>query len=175
MNDRLRELILYIAQEMERDSHAGRGRVKLAKLVWRSDFAAYWSLGESITGATYVVDQLGPKPELEYSLTQQMIADGDLKWDSGFDQAKVPVALRDPDLSQFSAQQIAVVDRQLTDQRNVSAGSMVAESHQFAGYKHAAKHGRDTEIPYESVFWANTDDGLEGWEQEHAQSLAVAA
>ena len=48
---KLRELILYLATRMERDQHAGQGRIKLAKLLWLTDFEAYRRFGRSIDDA----------------------------------------------------------------------------------------------------------------------------
>lgn len=175
--DRLRELMLYLAQEMERTHHAGRGRIKLSKLAWRSDFAAYWLLGEPITGVTYTADELGPKPQEEYSVTEAMIEDGIFTWDNDWDTAKRPKALRKPDLKGvgITKDQQKVIDRQLEENQALTGEEMKDAAHKFPGYIHAWEGeggGRDTVIPYESVFWDDAE--LEPWEHEHAAAIVAA-
>lgn len=58
--EKLRELILYIAQKSLSDTRCGA--VKLNKLLYYCDFTAYRKLGKSITGAEYQHLQEGPAP-----------------------------------------------------------------------------------------------------------------
>lgn len=174
MSTPLKELILYIAQQMEAGSHAGRGRIKLAKIVWLADFSAYWELGEPLTDASYIADTLGPKFENELELTNAMIDAGEFKWEAGFDRQKLPKALRDPDMSGFSPEQMAIIDRQIQENRHLSGYAIKERSHEFPGYKHAIAEGHGTPIPFESVFWENRESTLP-WEEELAAELASAA
>jgi hypothetical protein len=73
---RLEDLILYTAQKMERDHHAGIGLIKLAKLLWRIDFTAYWRLERPITEATYKADKFGPAPVQELLAIRDLEAAG---------------------------------------------------------------------------------------------------
>src|SRR4051794_5527864 len=91
---KLKELILYIAARMEEDDHAGQGRIKLAKLLWLSDFEAYRRIGNSITGARYVADELGPAPVDELLAVRDLEGSGDLSIEAGYDQQRLPRAQR---------------------------------------------------------------------------------
>jgi hypothetical protein len=175
MSTPLKELILYIAQQMEAGNHAGRGRIKLAKLVWLADFSAYWELGEPLTEAAYIADTLGPKFDNERELTDAMIEAGEFKWEAGFDRQKLPKALRDPDMeSFFSAEQMEIIDKQIQENRHLSGYAIKERSHKFPGYKHALAEGHGTPIPFESVFWENRDSALP-WEEERAAELATSS
>lgn len=170
---KLRELMLYIAARMEQNQHVGRGRVKMAKLLWRCDFAAFWKLGAPITESEYHADRLGPVPGGELVAGRDLESASRLEWVNEWDRQQIPVALDDPDLSLFTAEQIALVDDQLDRYRMVPGAVMVAEAHEFPGWRHAWRNGEGARapIPFESVFW---DDRriLETWEEEHARSLA---
>lgn len=146
---KLRELILYIATRMERDQHAGQGRIKLAKLLWLSDFEAYLTLGQSITGARYVSDKLGPSPVDELLAVRDLEDSGSLVQEPGFEQQKLPRAQRPPDTELFSADELALVDRLLDRYRSWTAKRIVDLAHEHPGYK-LVKLG--DEVPYESVF-----------------------
>jgi hypothetical protein len=175
MSTPLTELILYIAKQMEAGNHAGRGRIKLAKLVWLADFSAYWELGKPLTEAAYIADKHGPKFENEKALTDAMIESGEFKWESGFDRQKLPKALRDPVMdSFFNAEQMAIIDRQIQENRHLSGSALSNRSHEFPGYKHAWAEGRGTPIPFESVFWENRITTT-AWEEELAAELAPPA
>ncbi|THJ22385.1 MAG: DUF4065 domain-containing protein [Nitrospira sp. CG24E] len=58
--EKLRELILHIAQKSLSDPRCGA--VKLNKLLYYADFTAYRNLGKSITGAEYQHLPEGPAP-----------------------------------------------------------------------------------------------------------------
>jgi hypothetical protein len=171
---RLQELILYISQQMEEHRHAGSGRIKLAKLVWRIDFASYWFLGKPITDSTYIVDTLGPKFSNEREFIDQMITEGIFRWSAGFDRQKIPTALREPDMSEFSDTEMSIIDTEIQSNRALTAKEMVDQAHHFPGYKHAAARGSGTEIPYASVYWANRTDP-EPWEIAHAAELTISS
>lgn len=170
--EKARNLILYLANEMERENHAGRGRIKLSKLLWRCDFGAYWRLGEPITELTYVADTLGPKPKNEKPLINEMVEEGIFTFDEGFDQQKLPRALAEADLSMFSAPELLLVDEQLERYKGVTARQMTDEAHEFSGWKHAFSEDHyDQDLPYESVHWEDREQ-LDEWEQTHAAALA---
>ena len=172
---KLKELILYIAKKMEEDHHVGRGRIKLAKLLWRSDFAAFWKLGEPITETQYHADEHGPSPVGELLATRDLVeVEGRLEWRNEWDRQQIPVAVGEPPrLSLFTGEQLTIVNEQLDEYRYVTGKTMRDEAHEFPGYKHAWRDGSGmyAPVPFESVFW---DDRtvLENWEEEHALSLA---
>jgi hypothetical protein len=171
---KLEELILYLAMRMEEDQHIGRGRIKLAKLLWRSDFGAFWKLGEPITETTYQADQFGPSPVDEMLALRDLQGQQRLELRNEWDRQQIPVAVGEaPRLELFSAAQISLVDEQLNRYRHVTGRGMVEEAHEFPGWQHAWRggEGKHNPVPFESVFWdARTE--LEGWEQDMAIVLA---
>jgi hypothetical protein len=173
-NAKLKELILYIAKRMEDDQHIGRGRIKLAKLLWRSDFGAYWRFGEPITETTYQADKLGPSPVGEMLALRDLEGEGRFELVNDWDRQEIPVAKgKPPDLEIFGAPQIALVDAQLDRYRFITGHTMVDEAHDFPGWLHAwvGSEGKRKPIPFESVFWdARTE--LEDWERDHSHVLA---
>lgn len=90
------------------------GAVKLNKILWYSDTAAYLAFGASITGATYVKRQFGPVPRDILTVRQRLVAKGAIVERNAlyFDyEQKQFVALTRPDLSAFSADEISLVDQ----------------------------------------------------------------
>jgi antitoxin SocA-like protein len=170
---KLKELILYIADRMERDRHVGRGRIKLAKLLWRADFSAFWNLGAPITEARYHADRYGPSPVDELLVTRDLETAGRFEWRNDWDRQQIPVALDTADLKVFTAEQIALVDDQIDQYRHVTGTVMVNEAHEFPGWKLAWREGAGmrSPVPFESVFWDDREE-LQTWEEEHALSLA---
>ncbi len=149
---RFKELILYVAKRSADDTHFGA--TKLNKLLFFSDFLAYAQLGAPITGATYQKLKYGPAPKQFLPAQRELVQEGALKvkHESAFTPDK-SVALREPDLSRFTPQEIAVVDEVLVALRNDTAGMVSERSHNFSiGWQLADEQ---EEIPYETVFvWA---------------------
>jgi antitoxin SocA-like protein len=170
---KLKELILYCSKRMEEDQHVGRGRVKLAKLLWRSDFGAYWKFGEPITETQYHADQFGPSPVDELLAARDLESEGRLEFRNEWDRQQIPIALKDPNLEVFSAAQIALVDDQLHKYQFVTGQVMIDEAHEFPGWQLTWRDGKGQHnpIPFESVFWDIRTE-LEKWEQAEARVLA---
>lgn len=145
---KLRELILYIAARMERDEHAGQGRIKLAKLLWLSDFEAFRRFGRSITGARYVADELGPAPVDELLALRDLEGSGYLILEPGYDRQRLPRAKRPPNTELFDEGELAVVDEMLGRYRTWTGKQLVDLAHEFPGYR-IAELGQD--VPYRSV------------------------
>jgi hypothetical protein len=138
---KLRELILYIAKRMEDDRHKGRGRIKLAKFLFFSDFEAFTRLGATITGSRYWADDLGPSPVDEMLASRALEEDGDLSWESGYQQQKLPIAHREARIGGLlSEAEIAIVDEQLGQHRLSSANHMVDIAHKHPAYVAAQFH-----------------------------------
>src|SRR2546427_882130 len=109
---RLGELVLYIARQCEQDP--GFGAVKLNKLLFNADFAAYVEFGKPISRQEYFALDFGPAPRRLLPVLEQLKQDqavavrpGDY---FGYTQQRT-FALRDANLDLFSSQEIALVDR----------------------------------------------------------------
>ena len=167
--EKLRELILYIAERSIEDP--GFGATKLNKILFFSDFIAYGSYGEPITGARYQRLPRGPAPRellpIQAELEKANEAIVVEKKRFNFKQKRI-LPLRDPDLSSFTAEEIALVDEVIDGLRPFNATNISALSHQIAVGWQLAGEGED--IPYESVFISN--DPLTPTDVRRGQELA---
>ena len=148
---KFKELILYISEKCA--SHVKFGATKLNKILFYSDFNAVLRLGRPITGAEYQKLEHGPAPRRFIPIQQEMQAGGELAiqpkrlW-SGKTQHR-PVNLRTPDLSCFTAEEIALVDEVIEALRDMTADEVSQASHTELGWE-AASYGEN--IPYETAF-----------------------
>lgn len=149
---KMRELILYVADQCESDPDFGA--VKMNKILFYADFLAYGNTGKPITGAEYRKLPLGPVPDLR-SLLQSMAQDGEIvikhRNKFGYVQNRV-VPLRDPDLSFFSGVEIALVNSVITALMGLNASAVSSLSHLEHGWKFAESY---ESIPYPTVFLSN--------------------
>jgi Antitoxin SocA-like, Panacea domain len=144
------ELIVYIAKRL--GPEAALGRVKLAKLLMASDFGAYERFGRAITGATYEKWEHGHFPR------EMVLAERDLEAGDGIGVESVDyfgkklnhiTAKRDPDLSAFSEDELAVIEKAIHDYGYESATYLSDLSHSELGWR--LSDWRE-EIPYRTVF-----------------------
>jgi len=145
---KLHELILLIAARMEADKHAGKGRIKLAKLLWLSDFEAHRRFGRSITGERYIADELGPAPADEMLALRDLEAAGDAVIEPGYQQQQLIHARRLANTSLFSEGEMAVIEEMLTKYRKWTGSRLVKLAHEYPGWI-LAQRGAD--VPYHSV------------------------
>ena len=166
---KFRELVLYIASRCEGDPTFGM--IKLNKELFFADFWAYAKYEKPITGAEYIKLQFGPAPRLMSPIREEMEKDGDIvivhrEQFVGYPQKRV-VARREPDLSEFTGNEIALVNEVIGEFASDNAAELSDLSHQFPGWQMAS----DKEIiPYEAIFISNapvtTED--ERWARELA-------
>ncbi|MBS1890628.1 MAG: SocA family protein [Actinobacteria bacterium] len=144
------ELIVYIACRL--GPEAALGRVKLAKLLMASDFGAYERFGQSITGATYEKWEQGHLPRELTLADRDLEAQGAVavQSESYFGKTlKRVTALRDPDMSEFSEDELAVIEIAIHQFGHETATRLSELSHQEVGWRLAAWR---EEIPYRTVF-----------------------
>jgi hypothetical protein len=152
--DKFKELVLYVADRSVEDP--AFGATKLNKILFFSDFIAYGRHGRPITGARYQRLERGPAPR-ELLPAQKQLAEANeavvvKQRRFNFEQKRL-LPLREPDLSLFSGEEIALVDRVIDLLRHYDATSVSALSHEIAVGWRLAGDGED--IPYESVFISN--------------------
>ncbi len=164
---KLRELILLLAARMEADEHAGQGRIKLAKLLWLSDFEAHRRFGQSITGERYIADELGPAPADEMLALRDLEATGDLVIEPGYEQQQLIHVTRPANTSLFSEGELALIDEVLTKYRRWTGKRLVRLAHEYPGWI-LAQRGAD--IPYHSVHISAS--GPTERDRERARELA---
>ncbi len=144
------ELIVYIARRL--GPEAALGRVKLAKLLMASDFGAYERSSRPITGATYEKWTHGHLPR-ELLLTERDLeTQGAIRVEEERyygKQLKRITAQRDPDMREFSEDELAVIERALRVFGAESATFLSELSHLEVGWRLAAWKEA---IPYQTVF-----------------------
>ncbi len=129
------ELVLYVAQKSEDDPQFGA--TKLNKILFYSDFGAWFKLGTSITGEEYVRREYGPTPRTVLAAISTLEASGravQREMTFGAYRQRRLVPLHDADLSIFTATEIAYVDGVIDWLRRLSATEVSNLSHSFPGW-----------------------------------------
>lgn len=146
-DDKMRELILFIAEKSEGDRSFGA--TKLNKLLFFADFSAYLQFGEAITWHRYQKLKKGPAPRALLPIIDEMKESGELKITErahfGLKQKRA-IALRSADLSAFSAPEVDLVNEIIESCWGKSASEISEDSHQFIGWQLAEEN---EDIPYE--------------------------
>jgi len=144
--EKLRELVLHIAHQSQDDP--AFGSTKLNKILFFADFIAYRKHGRSITNAEYQKLEFGPAPRIIKPLLEDMIENEAIVEQVvdrfGYRQKRI-VPLKFPNLDDFTAEQIAVVDQIIMLLRQKNAKDVSDLSHDFIGWK-LARFGET--IPY---------------------------
>lgn len=144
------ELIVYIAKRL--GPEAALGRVKLAKLLMASDFGAYERFSRPITGATYEKWEQGHLPRELLLAQRDLEASGAIRVevvDYYGKKLKHITAQRDPDMRDFSEDELAVVERALHHFGYESASYLSELSHLELGWRLAEWKEA---IPYRTVY-----------------------
>ena len=152
-DEKLRELILYIADLSSQDIHFGA--IKLNKLLFYADFLAYQRFGQSITGQEYQALPQGPAPRRLKPILERMQRNGDLRIQPTrrFNRIqKRPVVGRGADLSKFSNEERDLIRETIARFWNMNATQISEESHMFLGWQLASE---GETIPYSSVLIGN--------------------
>lgn len=147
---RLKELMLLFAERSKDDPRMSR--VKWNKLLYRADFEAFRLLGRSITGATYIRGEHGPMVDDLPIYEDELSADQRLTWrtdTSGRFPRKIPIAVGDPpDERQFTAEELGIVDRTLSELKEHGGKGASDWSHEESVGWRLLKN--DLPIPYEA-------------------------
>jgi uncharacterized phage-associated protein len=135
-DEKLRELILYIAHKSKDDPRCGA--VKLNKLLYYADFTAYRLLGRSITGAEYQHLQEGPAPRRGLPAQERLKRDGAIekvyKPSVVGEPMHVIVPKRKP-YSIFSKQEKEIVNRIVEEFKGLSGSELSDISHKEFGWR----------------------------------------
>jgi len=162
------ELVLYVSRKSEDDPRFGS--TKLNKILFYADFIHYGKTGRSITGAEYQRLEWGPAPRRLLPI-QRELEEGDAlaiqKVEYHGRYQKRTVALREPDLSSFSGEEIATVDGVIDDLWGANASDVSDLSHRLPSWQIAEENET---IPYVSVFVS--DRQLSQAEKDHARVYA---
>jgi hypothetical protein len=148
-DEKLRELILLISEWSQSDPKFGA--IKLNKLLFHSDFSAFLTFGEPITGQDYFALPQGPAPRRLKPVTEKMKKEEELAYKNvpyhGYTQQR-PLALRTADVSAFTPQEIKLVHQTVQKFWTMSATEISDHSHLFLGWK-VAREGEV--IPYSTA------------------------
>jgi hypothetical protein len=165
---RLEEAIIYISGVCETD--AAFGKTRLNKILFEADFLSFETRGVPITGARYQRLQRGPAPKAMVHRLRDLCDRGELHVRETDYLGKVqhkPIALRRPDLSIFSAEDIAILDAAIRDSWGISGAEASHNSHRME-WK-SRRNGDD--IPYEAA-WLSNEPPTEA-EIERTKELAA--
>jgi hypothetical protein len=150
---RLRELIVYIADKSKNDPNFGA--TKLNKILYHSDFRAYERFGVPLTGAEYFRLPKGPAPRQMIPVRRELIKEGVIRLDkidlgAQYEQHRV-IALRKAVLDHFTADEIALVDEVVNELWSQNAAEVSDASHDV---RWRTLEHKDP-IPYEFAFLSN--------------------
>lgn len=150
-NGKFKELVLLFSARSEGDPLMGR--VKLNKLLYRADFEAFRILGHSITGATYVRGEHGPMAAQLPLAEEELGRSGYLSWrheEGGPHRQKVPVAKESPDESQFSVDEMRIIEKTLEELADLGGKGAREWSHKNSSGWNLVDD--EEAIPYETAF-----------------------
>lgn len=165
--DRLRELILYIAEKLKDDPNLGR--TKLAKIIYFSDMESFRMHRRPVTGTAFVRMPYGPLPKgfldaLDELKEQGRIVEIEREF---FDYTQKRIVVRSSTPSDlFSKTELVVVDGIIQRFKDWSAVGLSEKSHGVAW--RLTREGNP--IPYEYSLYS--DEPLTDEELRHAQHLA---
>lgn len=173
---KLKEAILYIAEECEDDEKFGA--VKLNKILYYADFQAYRELGRSITGATYQHLPEGPAPRELLPARHELVEDGDLTLEdkqvfSYVQQRPIPQRPCNPEVFENWEQDRRILDRAIEFLAPYWGYEVSKLSHDEWGYR-LTKDG--DEIPYRTAWLSpeSTQDDLAAaigvWEEDNGRA-----
>ena len=162
---KFRELVVYVAKQSDDDPRFGA--VKLNKILYYSDFAAYRQLGRPITGATYRKLSEGPAPAQLLAARRELIESGDASVEerpyfTGVQQRLVIKDRRNPDLEAFAPGELEIVDSVIEFFEGKTAREVSDFSHREPGWIIA---GDREAIPYETA-WLSSEPISQEAEEE---------
>ncbi|MGE0000293.1 MAG: Panacea domain-containing protein [Ilumatobacteraceae bacterium] len=143
------ELLVYVASRLRSDRSGGA--TKLNKILFFADFAHVRRTGAPITGAMYQKLEHGPAARRLRPVRDQLIANGEAELRDeeflGYQQHRL-VTRREPDLTVFTDDELATIDKVLADLDGLNARQVSDLSHEEAGWR-LVDFGDD--IPYEAA------------------------
>jgi hypothetical protein len=170
---KLAELILFISERSEGDPRFGAE--KLNKLLFYSDFAAYLLLGKSITSQAYQKLPVGPAPRRLIPVREALVARADLAirtTESSNRKQERTFALRGPNLTGFTAEEIALVTKIIQQNWDRDASQRGYFSNDSAHWEDAPEFET---IPYEFALLSKRSPTQRERELCEADSARAAA
>lgn len=147
--ERLRELILYVAERCEKA--ALFGMIKLNKIIWRADFRSFQAHRVPITGVEYHRIKLGPAPVIMRPVLESMRDKGQIEIESqdvqGHSEKRV-IAVLPANLNYFADHELEFIEEAIAYYWDKTGKEASDDSHGVAWKTRADKQ----KIPYEAVF-----------------------
>jgi hypothetical protein len=148
---KFKTLVHYICAQRSGDP-SSLGAVKLNKILWLSDFRAYYRLGEPITGARYVKRQFGPVPHQIMTVLRELQNEGAIEMMdvAHFGKRKKEYIVKSiPSVAVFSEQEKEIIDKTIKFICDDHTAASISE----ASHDHVWKAAEDgEEMPYYTVF-----------------------
>jgi hypothetical protein len=148
---KFKTLVHYICAQRSGDP-SSLGAVKLNKILWLSDFRAYYRLGEPITGARYVKRQFGPVPHQIMPILKELQNEGaiEIRDVLHFGKPKKEYISRyEPSIDSFGDEEIEIIDKTIKFICEDHTAASISE----ASHDHIWKAAEDgEEMPYYTVF-----------------------
>ena len=168
---KLLELALYISEKANSDEYLSA--TKLNKILFLTDFHYYLKTGKSITGQEYLKFPYGPVPKDMKRIEKDNKADIVFKVSDFFGKSqKKPIALRQPQLKGFSAEEISFVDSLIEvvcGKSKTSATFISDKSHEYLGWQ-MVPMGKP--IPYNTIYFGKSrDQKVSSFVKLHAERL----
>ena len=147
--EKFKALVHYVCWKTD---PAKLGATKLNKTCWLADFTAYYQDGKSITDAVYIKRQFGPVPRAIVSTIRELENEGAIVVSEKLFYGKIQKqfhALRQADISTFTADEIAMIDRIAGYVSEIHTAASISQMSHDHIWK-AASDGE--EIPYYTIF-----------------------
>lgn len=148
--------VLYLCWKLKGEV---RGKKKLAKLLYFTDFDLYEKTQKSITGDVYRALPMGPMPSALEEITAEMVRKKMLgvkrvEEYEGYIPTEVYAALAEPDLSVFDDEERKMLERVVLKYGHLSGKQLEDLSHAEAPYAATKPY---EEVPYEFTCYRGTD------------------
>jgi transcriptional regulator with XRE-family HTH domain len=162
--NKFKNVLLYILERCAGKPNVGE--TVLYKLLYFTDFNYYELHEEHLTGATYRKLPYGPVPQKLDTITNQMMADGQLQRVKttyhGYPQTRY-LPLEKADLTQLKASEKDIIDKVIEQMSDWSANTISNYSHQDLPWL-ASKEGE--EINYELSFYREAPYSVRNYGEE---------
>ena len=166
--ERLRELILYIAEKLKDDPNFGR--TKLAKIIYFSDMESFRLHRQPVSGSAYFRDNFGPLPKDFLPVLDDLKDSGEISENErdyyGYKQKRIEV-LSEPTAKLLTQHDLDIVDHIIQNFADWNASGLSSRSH---GVAWQLSEGEQF-IPYEYALYS--DEPLTEDETARAQELAL--
>ncbi len=139
------------------------GAVKLNKIIWKADFDSFAERQIPVTGREYRRQKFGPALREMVPVQREMLLDGVIRFEvrdfgDGIVEQRT-VALVEPDLALFSADDLEYVDRSISHYWEMTGTESSDESHGLAW--RTRTNGEP--MPYESAVLSDRRPRIAQW------------